>query len=155
MFFCLDCKTEYVARANFCYKKMGLRPWNIATCSNGEEFVTAADENENKFINEKFRGGSERSYWMNARGCGKNCYAWLILVHSSITTLSAPYLPQNVKKCEQDGMENGSPRIAKTACFISAYMVNTWKLKPCKCYVIVSILSLVASVWLWKQLIEK
>ena len=66
----VDCKPGYISRGNLCYKKMGRRPWVVAKCRRGDVFVSAEDEDENKFIYDKFVKPSRQSFWMHARVCG-------------------------------------------------------------------------------------
>jgi hypothetical protein len=51
------------------------RPWYIAKCPEGEQFVSAENENENQFIYETFVKPSQQSIWMQAIVCarGKLC----------------------------------------------------------------------------------
>ena len=66
-----ECRPGYIARGDFCYKRMNKRPWVIARCrNNGEEFLSIENEKENQFIYEQFVKPSGRSFWINARSCG-------------------------------------------------------------------------------------
>jgi hypothetical protein len=51
------------------------RPWYITECPEGEQFVSAENENENQFISETFVKPSQQSIWMQAIVCagGKLC----------------------------------------------------------------------------------
>jgi hypothetical protein len=48
---------------------MGKRPWHIAKCPEGEQFVSAENENENQFIYESFVKPTRRAIWMQAIVC--------------------------------------------------------------------------------------
>ena len=67
--------TGYVSRENACYQKKTKRPWDITECAKNETFVFPKNQDENKFIYEKFVAQSEKSFWINARvfGKGKLC----------------------------------------------------------------------------------
>ena len=70
-----ECKSGYIARGGLCYKMMTKRPWRDANCPEGNEFMSAEDEDENRFIYEKFVKPLRKSIWMNSRVCkkGKLC----------------------------------------------------------------------------------
>jgi hypothetical protein len=55
---------------------MGRRPWHIAKCEQGQQFVSAENENENKFLYETFVKPARKSLWMQAIVCaqGKLCH---------------------------------------------------------------------------------
>mgnify|MGYP002803851178 FL=1 len=67
----VDCKPGYKPHGNLCYKRMGRRPWAIAKCQRGDEFVSAENEDENRFIYDTFVKPSKKPFWMHARICGE------------------------------------------------------------------------------------
>ena len=71
----VECKSGYIARGSLCYKMMTKSPWRHANCPEGNEFMSAEDEDENIFIYEKFVKPLRKSIWMNAYVCkkGKLC----------------------------------------------------------------------------------
>ena len=71
IFAVLDCKPGYETHGNLCYKKMNRRPWVIAKCLPGDQFVSAENEDENKFIYDTFVEPSKEAFWMHARICGE------------------------------------------------------------------------------------
>ena len=44
-------------------------PWQDANCPEGNQFMSVKDQDENKFIYEKFVKQLRKSIWMNARVC--------------------------------------------------------------------------------------
>ena len=49
---------------------MGRRPWVVAKCRGRDVFVSAEDEDENRFIYDNFVKRFRQSFWMHARVCG-------------------------------------------------------------------------------------